>query len=79
MIVDEVISNGDGRESSQPNGTLNMANASSGDEKNSRICKRRKLESSVSTVGLSGIRVLFACEFLYYDDDDDDDDASGFD
>lgn len=62
MIVGEVISNGDGRESSQPNGTLNVANASSGDDKNSRICKRRKLESSVSTVGLSGSRESVACE-----------------
>ncbi|KAF2606017.1 hypothetical protein F2Q68_00046608 [Brassica cretica] len=55
MIVDEVMSNGDGRESSQPNGTLNMANASSRDN------KRRKVNGMcemVSTDGLSGSRVL---------------------
>ncbi|CAF2065427.1 unnamed protein product [Brassica napus] len=59
MIVDEVMSNGDGRESSQPNGTLNMANASSRDN------KRRKVNGMcemVSTDGLSGSRESVACE-----------------
>ncbi|KAL0802098.1 hypothetical protein Bca101_057274 [Brassica carinata] len=74
-----LISNGDGTESSQPNGTFescggvggggggDMANASSGDDKNSH--KRRKLEGSVSgmdemisTDGLSGSRESVACE-----------------
>lgn len=51
------MSNGDGRESSQPNGTLNMANASSRDN------KRRKVNGMcemVSTDGLSRSRVLFS-------------------
>ncbi|CAH8354671.1 unnamed protein product [Eruca vesicaria subsp. sativa] len=65
-----LTSNGDGIESIQIDGTLNscgvggsdMANASSRDDKNSHICKRRRLESSVSGMDEMVSTESVACE-----------------